>query len=386
MIPIRDSEWRAATPRVTYALIVVNILVFLFMLTLDDRPTHVVFIDNTERAPASQALVEEGVFPRGALPYPISERGEFTLRFGAVPELVTEQIEGRSASQELIESARVDARSGRISQGIDLVLSGLLVFLTPLTAMFLHGGWLHLIGNMLFMWVFADNVEDRLGHWRFALFYLVVGYTAAAAHIWIDSGDLLPMIGASGAISGVLGAYIVLFPRSMVQVLIPIIFLIPAVIPAPLMIGLWFLTNLINGIGSIASDTVGSGGTAWFAHLGGFVAGILLIYPFLVGRWRRPAQAAGPTWHVPSGFGLGFQRIPYRPGRRLIDPPPADAAAPVPLDPDGSLAEAERRRAEIHTLPPARRRGFRLPGFSRLGRSRRRGGVDPYREFSDRDG
>ncbi len=308
MIPIRDSQWRLSTPHVTRALIIINILVFLYMLTLSDGFTAATVIVDNDDVELNR--------PGPEIQYPISDRDEFTLRFGAIPELITGYLNGQDGTHTAIEDTR-RTRSG-FSQaegsGIDL-LEGFLLLLTPLTAMFLHGGWFHIIGNMLFLWVFGDNVEDRMGHVRFGIFYGVVGYAAAAAHIWLGDGDLLPMIGASGAISGVLGAYLLLFPRALVQVLIPIIFLIPAVIPAPLMIGFWFFLNVINGVGDVVRETSGSGGTAWFAHLGGFAAGLVLIYPFLIGKWRAPLGETGPRWNMPVGVQSRLLRMPGRGGR-----------------------------------------------------------------------
>ncbi|MEO2005117.1 MAG: rhomboid family intramembrane serine protease, partial [Candidatus Poribacteria bacterium] len=294
MIPIRDSQWRLSTPHVTRALIVINILVFLYMQTLSTGASAATVIVGNDD-------VELGR-PGPVVQYPISARNEFTLRYGAVPELITGYLNGQDSTHTAIEDTRITRNgfSQAEGSGIDLV-EGFLLLLTPLTAMFLHGGWFHIIGNMLFLWVFGDNVEDRMGHVRFGVFYLLVGYAAAAAHIWVGDGDLLPMIGASGAISGILGAYLLLFPRALVQVLIPIFFLIPAVIPAPLMIGFWFFMNVVNGVIEPLRDASGSGGTAWFAHLGGFAAGLILVYPFLIGKWRAPMGETGPRWNMPAG-------------------------------------------------------------------------------------
>jgi membrane associated rhomboid family serine protease len=151
-----------------------------------------------------------------------------------------------------------------------------------ITSMFLHGGWLHIASNMLFLWVFGDNIEDSLGRVRFILFYLVCGVAAALTQYFIDPTSSIPMIGASGAIAGVLGAYWSLYPTSRVNTLIPIgFFITTAEIPAGFMIGFWFLTQLFNGTAAIA-DTAATegGGVAFWAHIGGFVAGLLLIKIF----------------------------------------------------------------------------------------------------------
>jgi membrane associated rhomboid family serine protease len=164
---------------------------------------------------------------------------------------------------------------------------------TPITSMFIHGGWVHLLGNMVFLWVFGDNVEDAMGHVRYAAFYVIAGLAATAAHTVIDPNDLVPAVGASGAIAGVLGAYLVLYPRATVAAILPIfiLFWLPFQVPAALIIGLWFVIQLMNGLAALAAtDVVGAGGgVAWFAHVGGFVAGVVLVRFFTLGRPRRPA-------------------------------------------------------------------------------------------------
>ena len=150
-----------------------------------------------------------------------------------------------------------------------------------LTSMFLHGGWLHLGGNMLYLWIFGDNIEDRMGHGRYLVFYLVCGYAAALSHALFSASSTLPAIGASGAVAGVLGAYLVLFPRAHVMTLIPLGFFITMrQLPAMLVLGLWFVMQLFTGVASIGVDTAQTGGVAWFAHIGGFVAGLLLVFLF----------------------------------------------------------------------------------------------------------
>jgi len=147
------------------------------------------------------------------------------------------------------------------------------------TSMFLHGGWMHLIGNMLFLWIFGNNIEDSVGHFRFVIFYLLAGIGAAAAQVAINPDSAIPMIGASGAISGVLGAYLMLFPRARVLVLLPIfVFYRLLYVPAWLMLIFWFGLQLLSGAMSLGADV--KGGVAFWAHIGGFVAGVVLIVPF----------------------------------------------------------------------------------------------------------
>ncbi len=149
---------------------------------------------------------------------------------------------------------------------------------TLFTSMFLHGGWFHIIGNMWFLWVFGDNVEDVMGPVRFAFFYLLCGLAAAGAQIATDLGSTLPMVGASGAIGGVMGAYALLFPRARVNTLIFLGFYITTIsVPAVFMLGYWFLLQLLGGLPALGS---GEGGVAFWAHIGGFLAGLLLIGAF----------------------------------------------------------------------------------------------------------
>jgi membrane associated rhomboid family serine protease len=154
--------------------------------------------------------------------------------------------------------------------------------LTPLTSMFLHGGWLHLIGNCLFFWVFGNNVEDSMGRLRFLAFYLLCGLAAAAAHVLVDPSSTMPTVGASGAISGIMGAYLVLYPRVRVNMLF-IIFIFIQIIPVPAWAVLlwWFVVQVISGLPQLMTmEEMVSGGVAFWAHVGGFVAGVVLIKLF----------------------------------------------------------------------------------------------------------
>jgi membrane associated rhomboid family serine protease len=159
------------------------------------------------------------------------------------------------------------------------------------TSMFLHGGWAHIGGNMLYLWIFGDNVEDRLGHGRYLVFYLLCGAAAALAQTAFHPRSAIPMIGASGAISGVLGAYLLLFPHSRVLTLVPILIFIQLIeVPAILLLGLWFLMQLLSGLGSLATQA-DMGGIAFWAHVAGFVAGVVLVHVF-----KQPERQKVEWW------------------------------------------------------------------------------------------
>ena len=240
MIPIQDNVPRRSFPIVTVSLIILNTLVFLLELSL---PPH---------------LLES-----------------LTFHLGVVPARYTNPF---WASQHSLP---------------------LLPYLSFVTAMFLHGGWVHLIGNMWTLWIFGDNVEDRMGHLRFLLFYFLCGIVASLVHIWMHPNSTVPVIGASGAISGVLGAYYGLFPLARVIVMVPIFFF-PFFfeLPAILYIGFWYLMQLFSGTLSVVHGQV-IGGVAWWAHIGGFLTGLLLHRLFCLGRkcaWRDEHRPWGVQW------------------------------------------------------------------------------------------
>jgi len=180
--------------------------------------------------------------------------------------------------------------------------AGLRPWITLFTSMFLHGGWWHLISNMLALYIFGDNIEDRVGHVRYLFFYLLGGLAASGAHLVAYADSTLPTVGASGAIAAVLGAYLVLFPQARVLTLVPVFYFLRLIeIPAFIYLGFWFISQLFNGIFALTSvDVFQSGGVAWWAHIGGFVFGLLVIRllasrtkayvvgrydPFQDGRW-----------------------------------------------------------------------------------------------------
>ncbi len=158
-------------------------------------------------------------------------------------------------------------------------------FIPFFTSMFLHGGFMHIIGNLWYLWVFGDNVEDRLGRVRFPVFYLACGLIAGWMHQVFNAGSSLPSIGASGAIAGVLGAYLISFPKARILTLVPIFIFIQIIeLPALLVLGFWFLIQFFNGTASIVLSSETAGGVAWWAHIGGFVAGMMLVGVFAPSR------------------------------------------------------------------------------------------------------
>ena len=215
------------------------------------------------------------IFPQG-----MGQGIDFTYAFSAVPQ---EIVSGQDvASQDRIVT---DPSTGQRYRTPGLRPTPIPVYLTLITAMFMHGSWLHLLGNMLYLYIFGDNLEDVMGRGRYLLFYLVCGVLAGLAHVFtsvaIDSGMLTPSLGASGAISGVLGGYILLFPRRRVRV---IMFRILMTVPATVAIGVWFLFQLVSSLGYLGGASTG---VAYGAHIGGFIAGLILVRLFASGGQAR---------------------------------------------------------------------------------------------------
>jgi membrane associated rhomboid family serine protease len=182
---------------------------------------------------------------------------------------------GPEINQFILQTAAVPER---------VILAGASGWPSILYSMFLHAGWAHFLGNMLYLYIFGDNVEDALGHLKYLAFYVLCGFGAAWAHILTEPGSAVPVVGASGAIAGVLGAYFLLFPRARVLTLVFFGFVVRIIkVPALVMIGFWVILQLVFGVGSLFQR--GQGGVAWFAHIGGFVCGMVLI--FVMGGWRK---------------------------------------------------------------------------------------------------
>jgi membrane associated rhomboid family serine protease len=194
-------------------------------------------------------------------------RNQFLCDWGAIPREIT---------YFFAPSQRPEAVVGAC--GLTTSNVGIGELARPLTAMFIHAGWLHILGNMLFLWIFGDNIEGALGHFGYLVFFVVCGLAGTAAQILAAPYSTLPMVGASGAIAGVMGAYLVLYPRARVAVVTPFfIFLGALSVPAVLLIGVWFFAQLLSGVATVGYATGGSGGVAWWAHVGGFIAGAVAV-------------------------------------------------------------------------------------------------------------
>jgi membrane associated rhomboid family serine protease len=256
-----DNQGREKTPYVVYVLIALNFLVFLAL---------------------QQALLT----PQGE---------HFTAGYSTVPLEITtgKDLIGREPVPDTPPVR--DPRTGRLEQPvIDQEPGPTPIYLTLLTSMFMHGGWLHILGNMLYLWIFGDNVEDNFGHGKFVLFYLVCGFAASAAQIAADPSSTIPSLGASGAIAGVLGAYIVMFPRNRVRNLVTLGFFITTIeLPAIVVIGFWIVLQVISQYTMSFSSTKHSGGVAYMAHIGGFIAGLALSFFFRT----RPKPPSTPTYY-----------------------------------------------------------------------------------------
>ena len=265
MIPLRDMLPSRRFPIVTVCLIVINVLVFLFQGYQGwQAPYRKDW--SQERAAWADAQLEEPPIFRSYYPQATGQRTLETLS-----DVV--EIERDAWLQTQYALIPAELLSGRdLPPTIPIPL-----WLTLLTSLFLHGGILHLLGNMLYLWIFGDNVEAAMGSVRFLIFYLLCGTAATFAQIAMGPASSIPILGASGAIAGVLAAYFMLFPQSRVLTLIPLFFFLRIVaIPAVFLLGFWFILQVISGAQSLES----SGGVAFFAHIGGFLAGLILVFPF----------------------------------------------------------------------------------------------------------
>jgi|SRR6185436_15814376 membrane associated rhomboid family serine protease len=254
MFPIGDdNQGRLTTPVVVYVIIAINLAVFLL-------------------------FQQAGATAQGE---------HFTYGYSVIPLEITT---GTDLTEPMVvpdEPPIVDPRTGRRERPVIPEAPGPSpIYLTLLTSMFMHGGWLHLLGNMLYLWIFGDNIEDNFGHGKFLLFYLICGLVAAFAQIAADPNSVIPSLGASGAIAGVLGAYLIMFPRNRVRNIVFLGFLITTVeLPAIIVLGFWIVLQFVNQYTASFEHAQG-GGVAYMAHIGGFISGLILCFVFRRSRTR----------------------------------------------------------------------------------------------------
>jgi membrane associated rhomboid family serine protease len=244
-----DNTGRTRTPYVTYTLIALNVLVFVFLQGMGTNE-------------------------------------QFTYAFSTVPQEIR-------TGEDIARDVAVEVGGQRGTIPLQPTPGG--VYLTLLISMFMHGSLMHLLGNMLFLWIFGDNVEDDLSHVRFTAFYLVTGVAASLAHVWftfaLGDNPYIPSLGASGAISGVMGGYLVLHPHRRVRV---IMLRMLTEVPGYVAVGLWFVLQLISAFGVIGLGPEAGGGVAFMAHIGGFITGVVLVKLFAMGR--RPVARRPAAW------------------------------------------------------------------------------------------
>ncbi|HLZ36347.1 MAG TPA: rhomboid family intramembrane serine protease [Mycobacteriales bacterium] len=266
VFPVHDANPVHRTPVVTYVLILLNVVIFIA-----EPVAHAPLL---QRADVAQVCEQEAFFREWA----------------AIPrELTTgEQLQGPQPTGEVGR----DPRTGGLGCVVAPPDYDKSPFLSVLFSMFLHGGWVHLLGNMLFLLIFGNNVEDRMGRLRFLAFYLLCGYAATYVFAFVNASSTTTLVGASGAIAGVLGAYLLLFPRARVTSLLPFLFFIPVVLPAWVVLGSWFLLQYLYASG--AGVTPGAG-VAYLAHVAGFVVGMVLVSVFARPP-RAPRRRAPAPW------------------------------------------------------------------------------------------
>lgn len=275
MIPLRDNIQPRTTPFVNYAII--GICSFVFFQQLSQKP-------------GQPSLIEQ---------------------YGMIPARVTSP----NVEIRIEESRRIETAFGPQVQTTERVLARSAVppWATLLTCIFLHGGWMHFLGNMWFLWIFGDNVEDRYGHLVYLVFYLFCGVAASAAHFAAAQTSTVPTIGASGAIAGVMGAYMILYPRARVLTLVPLIIILQVLsLPAPVFLGIWFLIQFYQG--ALAATSAAATGVAWWAHIGGFAVGFIVTR--LLGKRHKLRPRVD---HVRPGSEriVYYTGSPYRRARRL---------------------------------------------------------------------
>ena len=270
MIPLKDNLPTRRFPVLTVALIVANVAIFIWQTQFPTDP-------ELARAGLTSGIDQSAV-EFGAIPFRITHPGESECALQATPP----------------ESKIVCGVAAGLGSGAPLDQA--VWWLTLLSSMFMHGGILHLAGNMLFLWIFGNNIEDSMGRPRFLVFYLLAGLIAVYAQALVDPDSTVPTIGASGAVAGVLGGYALLHPGARVLTLIFLVFFVTLIeIPAVILLGIWFVLQFLPAIGQTAiTDLAGGDNVAYLAHVGGFVFGLAAIRLFVAGTRGRVAEPAGP--------------------------------------------------------------------------------------------
>jgi membrane associated rhomboid family serine protease len=298
LIPLKDNLPTSRFPVLTVALIVINVAVFIWQTQFPTDPDL--------SAQGLSSGVDQSSLEYGAMPYRITHPKRSECFLGIVeqggnqvgPDVVCEGTpELREA--EKLAGGQVQDANGEVSEIPGPVpLDQAAWWITVFTSMFMHGGILHLGGNMLFLWIFGNNIEDSMGRTRFVLFYVLAGLVAVYGQALLDTGATAPTIGASGAIAGVLGGYALLFPQARVLTLIFIIFFVTLIeVPAFLILGIWFVLQFLPAVGQTAiPDVAGDGGVAYFAHVGGFLFGLAAIKLFANRSRGRTVEPPYPVY------------------------------------------------------------------------------------------
>lgn len=297
MIPLKDNLPTLRFPLLTVLLIVINVGAYIWQTQ---------FPVDRDLAQAGLGSIDASALEYGAIPQRITHPGETDCFLGVVPQ-GSSQLSQEVVCEGTPELAEAERRAGETAIGPrgepvtveqPVPLDQVAWWVTVFTSMFMHGGLLHLAGNMLFLWIFGNNIEDSMGRVRFVLFYLLAGVAAIYAQSALDPGATVPTIGASGAVAGVLGGYALLHPRARVLTLIFIVFFVTLIeVPAMAMLGLWFVLQFLPAVGQAAiPDLAGDSGVAYFAHVGGFIFGLLAIKLFAGGGREPPARPPDPVY------------------------------------------------------------------------------------------
>jgi membrane associated rhomboid family serine protease len=289
VLPLKDNNPTSRFPVLTVAIIAINVAVFIWQLNF---PTE------KRLDEAGFGSIDQSSLDYGAIPYRITHPSTGDCAVGAVNQVQGQFEAGVVCPGTTDYDNAVAVSEANPGAGLGPIpLDEAPWWVTVFTSMFMHGGILHIAGNMLFLWVFGNNIEDRLGRLWFPLFYLLAGLVAVYTQAVIDTSSTAPTIGASGAIAGVLGAYALLYPHARVLTLIFIIFFVTLVeIPALILLALWFILQFVPALGQVAVEPGGGGGVAYFAHVGGFVFGLAVAAILIYGKGREEPPPRLPVY------------------------------------------------------------------------------------------